>query len=114
MYYKSGNKTVFLVEACDDVGVESQGVKGTTRRMFFGEVLMIIKVFFFSFFFFFCHRHDCVMMMKLVEKSNYSKRTPTLQPTKITTNKNTHFFMLDPSFFPLIPYSKTPHLLQNS
>jgi hypothetical protein len=22
--------------------------------------------------------------------------------------------MLDPSFFPLIPYSKTPHLLQNS
>jgi hypothetical protein len=61
-----------------------------------------------------CHKSACVMMMKLVEKSNYSKRTPTPQPTKITTNNNALLFMLDPSFFPLIPYSKTPHLLQNS
>jgi hypothetical protein len=33
--YESGNKTIFLVEACGDLGVESQGVKGTIRRMCF-------------------------------------------------------------------------------
>jgi len=33
--YESGNKTIFLVEACDDYDVESQGVKGITRRMCF-------------------------------------------------------------------------------
>jgi len=48
--YESGNKTIFLVEACGDLGVESQGVKGTTRGCVFGEVLMIIKVVFFFFF----------------------------------------------------------------
>ncbi len=37
MDYESGNKTIFLVEACDDIGVESQDVKGTTRRMCFSK-----------------------------------------------------------------------------